>query len=216
MAGMYAERTAYNIGEAVRGWFRSLLELFFQAAGLAVDTLRTFFLIVLALLGPLAFAISVYDGFQSTLTAWIARYVGISLWLPVSDLFGAMLSRLQTLMLSQDIEQLRDPDFIPDGSNTVYCIFLIIGIVGYFFIPTVASWIIQSGGGGMYQHRINAGASALSGYIAGTAGAAAGNAAGHTRNIAHPQSYNHGVQDTDQYPERVRPHTTRRRARPGR
>lgn len=88
MAGMYAERTAYNIGEAVRGWFRSLLELFFQAAGLAVDTLRTFFLIVLALLGPLAFAISVYDGFQSTLTAWIARYVGISLWLPVSDLFG--------------------------------------------------------------------------------------------------------------------------------
>ncbi len=50
MAGMYAERTAYNIGEAVRGWFRSLLELFFQAAGLAVDTLRTFFLIVLALL----------------------------------------------------------------------------------------------------------------------------------------------------------------------
>ena len=52
MAGMYAERTAYNIGEAVRGWFRSLLELFFQAAGLAVDTLRTFFLIVLALLGP--------------------------------------------------------------------------------------------------------------------------------------------------------------------
>ena len=105
-----------------RGWFRSLLELFFQAAGLVVDTPRTFFLIVLALLGPWL-AISVYNGFQSTLTAWIGRYVGISLWLPVSDLFGAMLSRLQTLMLSQDIEQLRDPDFIPDGSNTVYCIF---------------------------------------------------------------------------------------------
>lgn len=55
MAGDGTRRTAYNIGEAVRGWFRSLLELFFQAAGLEVDTLRTFFLIVLALLGPPGF-----------------------------------------------------------------------------------------------------------------------------------------------------------------
>ena len=181
MAGMYAERTAYNIGEAVRGWFRSLLELFFQAAGLAVDTLRTFFLIVLALLGPLAFAISVYDGFQSTLTAWIARYVGISLWLPVSDLFGAMLSRLQTLMLSQDIEQLRDPDFIPDGSNTVYCIFMIIGIIGYFCVPTVASWIIQAGGAGSYGDKVAGAGRAVAMGAAGVAGAAIGNVGGRIK-----------------------------------
>ena len=66
------------------------------------------------------------------------------------DLFGAILSRIQILMLQQDIERLQDPTFIPDGSNTVYCIFMIIGIVGYFCVPTVASWIIQAGGAGSY------------------------------------------------------------------
>jgi len=132
--------------ESVRDWFRELLEMLFQAAGLIIDTLRTFFLIVLSILGPLAFAISVYDGFQSTLTRWISRYISIYLWLPVSDLFSSVLARIQTLMLQKDIEQLSDPDFIPDGSSTVYIIFMIIGIVGYFTIPTVASWIVSAGG----------------------------------------------------------------------
>ena len=33
---------------------------------------------VLAILGPIAFAISVWDGFQSTLTQWICRYIPVS------------------------------------------------------------------------------------------------------------------------------------------
>ena len=32
-----------------------------------IDTIRTFFLIVLSILGPIAFAISVWDGFQNPL-----------------------------------------------------------------------------------------------------------------------------------------------------
>ena len=100
---------------------------------------------MLSILGPLAFAISVYDGFQSTLTRWISRYISIYLWLPVSDLFSSVLARIQTLMLQKDIQELSDPNFIPDGSSTVYVIFMIIGIVGYFTIPTVASWIVSAG-----------------------------------------------------------------------
>lgn len=130
-----------DMGEKVRQWFRELLELFFQAASLLIDTLRTFFLIVLSILGPISFALAVYDGFQSTLTTWLSRYICIYLWLPVGDLFGAILSRIQVLMLQQDIKQMQDPTFIPDASNSVYCIFMIIGIIGYFCVPTVSSWI---------------------------------------------------------------------------
>ena len=174
MAGMYMDRTAYNIKKSVRDWFRELLELLFQAAGLIIDTLRTFFLIVLSILGPLAFAVSVYDGFQSTLTRWIARYISIYLWLPVSDLFSSVLARIQTLMLQKDIEQLSDPNFIPDGSNTVYIIFMIIGIVGYFTIPTVAGWIVSAGGTAAYNRNV-----ARAGSVAGAvAGAATGKVAG--------------------------------------
>ena len=174
MTGMYMDRAAYNIKKSVRDWFRELLELLFQAAGLIIDTLRTFFLIVLSILGPLAFAVSVYDGFQSTLTRWIARYISIYLWLPVSDLFSSVLARIQTLMLQKDIEQLSDPNFIPDGSNTVYIIFMIIGIVGYFTIPTVAGWIVSAGGTAAYNRNV-----ARAGSVAGAvAGAATGKVAG--------------------------------------
>ena len=107
MINMYGQKAVYDMGEKVRQWFRELLELFFQAASLLIDTLRTFFLIVLSILGPISFALAVYDGFQSTLTTWLSRYICIYLWLPVGDLFGAILSRIQVLMLQQDIKQMQ-------------------------------------------------------------------------------------------------------------
>ena len=79
MAGMYIERGMYNMKKGIRDFFREILELMFQAAALVIDTIRTFFLVVLAILGPIAFAISVWDGFQSTLTQWICRYIQVYL-----------------------------------------------------------------------------------------------------------------------------------------
>ena len=130
---------------------------------------------VLAILGPLSFALSIYDGFQSTLTNWISRYISVYLWLPVADIFSAVLSKIQALMLESDIALLQDPSYIPDSSNGVYIVFLIIGIIGYFSVPTVAEWIIQSGGGasGAMSGINRAGA-----FTAGVAGGIAGNVLG--------------------------------------
>ena len=176
MAGMYIERGMYNMKKGIRDFFREILELMFQAAALVIDTIRTFFLVVLAILGPIAFAISVWDGFQSTLTQWICRYIQVYLWLPVSDMFSTILAKIQVLMLQSDIERMQaDPNFSLDSSDGVYIVFMIIGIIGYFTIPTVAGWIIQAGGGiGSYNKNINT-AGALGGSVAG---AAAGNVAG--------------------------------------
>lgn len=177
--GMYVDRAMYNMKKAVQNFFRELLELMFNAAALVVDTLRTFFLVVLSILGPISFAISCWDGFQASLSQWFVRYISIYLWLPVSDLFSSVLARIQVLMLKQDIELLADPNFIPDGSNSVYITFLIIGIIGYFTIPTVANWIIQAGGGaGNYGKNVSQTASRTGSIVAGTAGAAVGNIAG--------------------------------------
>lgn len=179
ICGMYIDRAMYNTKKWFQELFRNLLELLFQAAALVIDTLRTFFLVVLSILGPISFAISVWDGFHATLTQWFVRYISIYLWLPVSDLFSSVLARIQVLMLQKDIEQLTDPNFIPDGSNAVYITFLIIGIIGYFTIPTVAGWIVQAGGGaGNYGKNVNQTASKTGSIAGGTAGAAVGNVAG--------------------------------------
>jgi conjugative transposon TraJ protein len=176
--GMWGERLWYDIKMWFRQVVRDLLELLFNAAALVIDTLRTFFLIVLSVLGPIAFAFSVYDGFQATLTQWLSRYISVYLWLPVSDLFSAVLTRIQVLMLDMDIKALEDPSYIPDGSNGVYIVFMIIGIIGYFTIPTVANWIIQSGGMGSTTGAINKTASKSGSYAAGAAGATVGNVSG--------------------------------------
>lgn len=182
ISGMYMERGLYDLKKDIRDWFREVLEVLFQASALVIDTIRTFFLIVLSILGPIAFAISVWDGFQSTLTQWLTRYISVYLWLPIADLFSSMLAKIQTLIIERDIDMLADPTYIPDTSNTVYVIFMIIGIVGYFTVPTVAGWVIQAGGAGNFMRNVNQTAS-KTGNIAGAGtGAVVGNIGGRLMN----------------------------------
>lgn len=181
MSGMYVEKGMYGLKKSMQDAFRSLLELIFQAASLLIDTIRTFFLIVLSILGPIAFALSVWDGFQSTLVQWFNRYISVYLWLPIANLFGAMLAKIQVLMLTKDIDALSDPNYIPDSSNGVYTVFMLIGIVGYFTIPTVSNWVIQAGGMGNYNRNINQ-SSKKAGNLAGAgAGAVTGNIKGRLK-----------------------------------
>lgn len=182
IAGMYIERGLYNAKKWIREAFREVLEVIFKAAALVIDVIRTFFLIVLAILGPIAFAISVWDGFSSTLTQWITRYVSVYLWLPVSDLFSTILARLQSLMLQADIVRMEsDPNFSLDSSDAIYIVFLIIDIVGYFTIPTVAGWIISAGGMGNFGKNVNQTATKGGAIAGGAAGAAGGNIVGRLK-----------------------------------
>ncbi|ATL48947.1 conjugative transposon protein TraJ [Chitinophaga caeni] len=182
MSGMYIERGIYDFQQAIRRWLRELLELLFQAASLVIDTIRTFFLIVLSILGPIAFALSVWDGFQSTLTQWLTRYVSVYLWLPVADLFSSMLAKIQMLVTKKEIEDLSDPNFIPDPTDAVFITFMIIGIIGYFTVPTVTGWIIQAGGAGNFMRNVSQTAQ-RAGNIAGAgSGASAGNVLGKLLN----------------------------------
>ena len=96
---------SFSLQGIVQTIMRKVMEFLFRAASLVVDTIRTFFLIVLSVLGPFAFAVSVFDGFQGTLVQWLARYISVYLWLPISDLLGAMLAKIQTLVLQSEMEK---------------------------------------------------------------------------------------------------------------
>lgn len=175
IAGMYAERAAYQ----TKRWFmkkvQDLLELIFHAAGLVIDTLRTFILIVLSILGPVVFGIAVWDGLSGSLTAWFSRYISVYLWLPVSSILTALLTKIQILMIQKDIALLSDPNYIPEVGSWYYMVFFLIGIIGYFSVPTVSGWIIEAGGGiGSYGRNVNQTAQrgAQGAYLGGKAAAA--------------------------------------------
>jgi conjugative transposon TraJ protein len=129
---------------------------------------------VLAILGPLVFGFAVFDGFQNTLTVWLARYVNIFLWLPISNIFGSILGKIQENMLKLDISQIvQQGDTFFSSTDTAYLIFLVIGIVGYFSVPNVANYVVHAGGGNSILQKVNSIISNTSstGMRAGSAGA---------------------------------------------
>jgi conjugative transposon TraJ protein len=149
-----AGTNASAIADSYSGWgFKNmikkavfeLLNVLFEAAALCLDTIRTFKLIVLSILGPLCFGLSVFDGFQHTLKQWLARYVNVFMWLPVANIFGAIIAKIQeNMILLQQSGGASSPTF--GDTNTAYLIFLVIGIVGYFTVPGIANYIVNVGG----------------------------------------------------------------------
>ena len=177
MQTMYEVSYAFSLQGIVQMVMRKLLEILFQSASLVIDTIRTFFLIVLSILGPIAFALSVFDGLQNTLVQWLARYISVYLWLPVADLFGAMLAKIQTLILQEEMNLMADPMSVidVDGSSAIYLIFMVIGIIGYFCVPTVSNWIVQAGGMSAYNRNVNNTTSKVTNVAGAAAGASTGN-----------------------------------------
>jgi conjugative transposon TraJ protein len=148
-------KASYNFRNSIKEWMSEVLRVLFEAAALCVNTIRTFHLVVLAIIGPIAFGIAVFDGFQHTLTGWIARYINVYLWLPVANIFGAIIGRIQQKMIELDIRQVQDMgDTFFSATDMAYLIFLIIGIVGYFSVPSVAGYIIHAGGGNALLYKV--------------------------------------------------------------
>ncbi|WP_179415561.1 conjugative transposon protein TraJ [Mucilaginibacter sp. E4BP6] len=163
------------ISDAFSGWgvknmikktIAELLNILFEAAALCIDTIRTFKLIVLAILGPLCFGLSVFDGFQHTLKQWIARYVNVFMWLPVANIFGAIIAKIQENMIQlQQSGGAANPSF--GDTNTLYLIFMVIGIVGYFSVPGIANYIMNVGGHALFS-KTSALASMAVSYLGGS------------------------------------------------
>lgn len=148
-------KASYNFRNAIKQWMSEILKVLFEAAALCINTIRTFYLIVLAILGPLVFGIAVFDGFQHTLTVWIARYLNIFLWLPVANIFGGIMGKIQENMLKVDLQQIAsNGDTFFSTTDTAYLIFMVIGIIGYFTVPSVANYIIHAGGGNTLLYKV--------------------------------------------------------------
>ena len=138
----------------IREALRELLELLFQGVALVIHVIRTFYLIVLAIVGPIVFGLSIYDGFQHLITVWLARYVNVFLWLPVANIFGAIIAKLQQLMMVGSGVQVPIPGQTFAVSDWAYMIFLLIGIVGYCTVPSVANYIVNAGGGNALLQKV--------------------------------------------------------------
>lgn len=140
-------KVSYNMKNSVRVWMSEILQTVFEAAALCINTVRTFYLIILAIFGPLAFGLAVFPGFGAILGRWLSQYIKVFLWLPIANIFGSLIAEIQQAMIKLDIAQLAASGQTTFGpTDTAYLIFLLMAIVGYFTVPSISNYIIQAGG----------------------------------------------------------------------
>jgi conjugative transposon TraJ protein len=176
-AALYFNRMSYDVQKSFREWIRNVLELLHDSAALVINTIRTFFLIILSIIGPISFGFAIWPGFEGTLTNWLSRYINTFLWLPVANIFGAITAKIEVLMLDRDIAQIQQGRDL-EAADMGYMIFLVIAIAGYFTVPSVANWIVAASGMHNITRFITTQSTSLAAGAASVAGGVAGQAAG--------------------------------------
>ncbi len=135
---------------ALQQWFMKTLKEFLQwlmeVAKLILYTVASFMLLIMTLLGPVVFAFAIFDGFQQGLVSWIARYIHLSLWLPVANILQVMVNSIEIHMSNLQIASLNGGG--DDASVWFMIMFYIIGLIAFTTVPTVSGWVVEAGSGG--------------------------------------------------------------------
>lgn len=169
----------YNMKSMFKDFISFLLQILYEAAALCINTIRTFKLLILAILGPLVLGLAVFDGFQHTLPVFLGRYINIYLWLPIANILGSVLGKIQEGMIKLDTAQIQQyGDSFFSTSDIGYIVFMIIGIVCYFTIPGIANMVVNAGGGNPITAKASGIFRAMAGGAAGVTAALAGGSVG--------------------------------------
>ena len=101
------------------------------------------YLAILGIIGPLVLAISLIPTFENSLTQWLAKYVQVSLWIPLISLVDLVNCKFREGMI----------DFFFNCNAATMVTFpfhqLLVNIImlGMLFaVPSMANWIIHSTG----------------------------------------------------------------------
>ncbi len=148
------EKASFHMQLNIKTWISEVLQVLYLSASLAIKAIRTFYLVILSILGPISFGLAVFDGFQHTLTQWVARYINVFLWLPVANIFGVVIGKIQEGLLEVDLAQIENTGkTFFSSTDTAYLIFMVIAILGYMTVPSVSNYIIYAGGNDSLLHK---------------------------------------------------------------
>jgi len=175
--GVRFQRLQFEVGQNFREWMKNILELASMAARLFITLLMTLFLSVLSIAGPLAFGIAIFPGFGGGVQKWFGHYIGISLWLPIANIFTMFLGQMQVLLLNNDITRLKAGGSL-ETADVGYLLFLVLSIGAYLFVPKAADMLLATSGASDVAKSFVAGASGAAAMSGAVGGASVRGAAG--------------------------------------
>jgi conjugative transposon TraJ protein len=135
-----------EVGKVVLQVLLEVLSIARDIIYFAINCLRLFFLIILGMIGPIAFTLSLFPSFEGSLSNWFAKYISIYLWAPVCNIVSIILSQIELLMTESLIFSSPDNNW---SISVVLIVFYVIGFGCYLSIPTIATWAVQGGASAM-------------------------------------------------------------------
>lgn len=140
----------------VRDMFVQLIQLIIGVARsiavLILAVLSTFYRIVMCILAPIVIALSILPAFKDSATSLLKRYINVYLYVPLANILSFIVAKVNALYLTESIAKVNSGDLtanMDDLSNMVSILAIgVMSLIGYFSIPTLAGWIVESSGGG--------------------------------------------------------------------
>ena len=128
-----------NVGNIIS----SLLSVIVKLVQYVLLAVSNIYLIVLGLIGPFVFALSLMPGFSNNISVWIARYIQISFWCPMAALIDYVNFKLKDAMMAafwgaSDAAQLGFPLHL--------IVMDLVTLVCLLAVPQMASWVISGSG----------------------------------------------------------------------
>lgn len=140
----------------VRDMFVQLIQIIIAVARsiavLILAVLSTFYRITICLLSPIVIAISILPAFKDSAISLLKRYINVYLYVPLANVLSFIVAKVNTLYLNDSITKVRAGDLTASTDDLTGMLSIlsisIMALIGYFSIPTLAGWIVESSGGG--------------------------------------------------------------------
>ena len=143
--------TVFMLGQAhidfhagVETVISGLLMLIMKLLMYGQQILCNVYLLMCLLLAPFVFALAILPPFSGGITHWIARYVQISLWIPI----GFLIMKFNLVMAKAYLESVNASDGFLNvlADQYIVIVYQIVIIVSIASVPKIAGWVIESTG----------------------------------------------------------------------
>ncbi|MDR1225758.1 MAG: hypothetical protein LBK47_02520 [Prevotellaceae bacterium] len=160
-----------NIKEWLISTILDICSFLKSAVYIIMNFIRIFCLVLLAMLGPFAFALSLLPNFENSLTNWFSKYISIYLWAPIFNIINILLGNAE-LFLAEKVVSIAGSTGMW-GLMVLLIVIYIIGAYVFLSTPTFATWIVQGGASSAEFDTLKKGAGGA-GMVAAVGGGVAG------------------------------------------
>ena len=106
------------------------------------QVLCSLYLTLAGLLGPLVFALAIPSGYAQGIKAWIARYIQISMWVPI----GYMVMYINLQVGNVFMRNAAASESVNLSTEWFMIALQVVALVSVAAVPKIAGWVIESTG----------------------------------------------------------------------